>query len=267
MIPDWKYRQHMIAAAVIGGVVLLVSLVRLLVRRLKYLRLTHTQRCAISDEMSPTDEAIYYITNWYPGMGAGDTRKRIPGLSSPSAVLETAAIAMKKAKSSDAFPDRHKEHIAHALQMIVPNPFLEPPAAVASVYLVTRFEFYFRVLSGRLKANGFWKTDKDKQEVRKLLSDSDLNRKRINSVALAYKIMKTNKDIPLVQVCNDLDTSLYPKPIKMPDGTTVSDIGDRIEYLRHRVAHGYWGDISGDANFYGLMTAIVFYNKGDSYGM
>lgn len=212
--------------------------------------------------MNPTDEATYYITNWYSRMGAGDTRNRMPGLSSPSAVLETAATAMLKANPSDAFPSRHKEHIAYALQMIASrSPFLEPAAAVASVYLATRFEFYFRVLSGRLKADGTWRTDEDRQEVQNLLSDDRVNKTRINNVAVAYKIMKTNTSIPLAQVCNDLDTSLYPKPREMPDETTISDIGGRIRYLRNQAAHGVLGDISADANFYGLMTAIVFYNQ------
>jgi hypothetical protein len=211
--------------------------------------------------MIPTDEAMFYITNWYSQIGAANTSKLIPGLSGPSVVIQTAARDMLEAKPSDAFPDRHKEHIAYALRMVASSTFLEPPAAVASVYLATRFEFYFRVLSGRLKADGTWKTDKDKEEVRNLLSDGRLNKNRIQSVALAYKIMKTNTGIPLVQVCNDLDTSLYPKPRDMPGRKTISDIGGRIEYLRHRAGHGHWGDISAESLFYGLLTAIVFYNQ------
>ncbi len=213
--------------------------------------------------MSPTDEAIHYIINCCPTIGRYSDFSLKQGLCGPPVFLQTTVIAMKKAKPSVAFPDRHKEHIAYALQMVASSTFLQPPAAVASVYLATRFEFYFRVLSDWLKADGTWKTGKDKQKVRHLLSDSELNRKRINSVALAYKLMKTNTSIPLAQVCNDLDTSLYPKPRVMSDRkkTTISDIGDRIEYLRHRVAHGHWGDISAEANFYGLMTAIVFYNQ------
>jgi len=212
-------------------------------------------------DMIPTDEAVLYITTWYSRIGAANTGKLIPGLSGPSVVIQTAARDMLEAKPSDAFPDRHKEHISYALRMVASSSFLEPPAAVASVYLATRFEFYFRVLSGRLKADGAWKTDKDKEEVRDLLSDGRLNRNRIQSVALAYKIMKTNTGIPLVRVCNDLDTSLYPKPKEMPDRTIISDIGGRIEHSRHRVGHGHWGDISAESMFYGLLTAIVFYNQ------
>ncbi len=216
----------------------------------------------IGNDMNPTEEAIFYITKWYPRMGAGDTSARISGLSSPYDVMTKAASDMLQVKPSDAFPDRHKEHIAYALEMVASGGFLSSSAAVGSVYLATRFEFYFRVLSGRLKADGMWKTDKDKQDVQNLLAGvRGLGRPRINSVASAYKIMKTNTELPLAQVCKDIDDVLYPKGIQMPDGSIVSNIGDRIEYLRHRSAHGHWGDISGDADFYGLMTVVVFYNQ------
>jgi len=36
-----------------------------------------------------------------------------------------------------------------------------------------------------------------------------LDRPRINSVALAYKIMKTNDDLPLARICQDIDNALY----------------------------------------------------------
>jgi len=215
--------------------------------------------------MTPTEEIVYYITTWYPHIGAGDTRARVEDLSSPYAVMMQAADEMLKAESSEAFPARHKEHIAYALQMVASGGSLSSSAAVGSVYLATRFEFYFRVLSGRLKPNGEWKTDKDRQEVMKLLvGDKRLEIKRINSVALAYKIMKTNDTLPLAHICISLDTSLYStRTTKMPNGKELEDMGDRIEYLRHRSAHGHWGDITGDANFYGLLTALVFYNQGD----
>jgi len=219
--------------------------------------------------MTPTEEIVYYITTWYPHIGAGDTRARIDGLSSPYAVMMKAADEMLKAESCEAFPAGHKEHIAYALQMVASGGFLSSSAAVGSVYLATRFEFYFRVLSGRLNPDGEWKTDKDLHDIKNLLGGKRLDNKkkkedRINSVALAYKIMKTNDTLPLAQICTSLDNSLYSKrTTKMPNGKELEDMGDRIEYLRHRSAHGHWGDITGDADFYGLLTALVFYNQGD----
>lgn len=212
--------------------------------------------------MNPTEEAIFYITNWYSNIGAGDTRHLISDLSSPYHVMNKAADDMVQSSPSDAFPDRHKEHIAYALKMVASGGFLSSPAAVGSVYLATRFEYYFRVFSKRLNADGTWKSDNDKQEIQGILTGvSGLHRLRINSVALAYKIMKTNKDLQLARICQDFDNALYPQPTKMPNNKTISDIGERIEYLRHRSAHGHWGDISSEADFYGLMTVIVFYNQ------
>jgi len=194
-------------------------------------------------------------------MGAGDTRVLTADLSSLSRVIKKTADDMLQGGPSDAFPDRHREHIAYALRMVASSGFLSPPAAIGAFYLATRFEFYFRVLSNRLKADGKWKTDEDQREVQNLLADKRLKNHRINSVALAYKIMKTNEELSLSEVCDCLDKTLFSSRTVIPDQTVVSDIGDRIEYVRHRSAHGHWGDISAEANFYGLMTAIVFYNQ------
>ena len=73
--------------------------------------------------------------------------------------------------------------------------------------------------------------------------------------------MKINKSSTISQRCTKLDNRLYPRPIIMPDKSEITDVGDRIEYIRNRVAHGHWGDISSEAIFYGLMTAIIFHNQ------
>ena len=40
-------------------------------------------------------------------------------------------------------------------------------------------------------------------------------------------------------------------------GFRVTDIGDRIAFGRHSAGHGLWGDISSEAVFYGLVTAMM----------
>ena len=90
--------------------------------------------------MSPTEEAFFYITNWYPHIGAGNTRTLIEGLSSPYEVMTRTASELREVASSEAFPDRHEEHIAYVLDMVASNGFLSPAAAVGSVYLATRCE-------------------------------------------------------------------------------------------------------------------------------
>jgi hypothetical protein len=74
--------------------------------------------------------------------------------------MNKAADDMTHSVPSDVFPDRHKEHIAYALRMVASGGFLSSPAAIGSVYLATRFEYYFRVLSGRLNADGTWNLTK-----------------------------------------------------------------------------------------------------------
>lgn len=172
--------------------------------------------------------------------------------------LKRVASDMARAKPSLAFPDRYLEHVAYAVDMVASNDVLSPPSAIASVYLSTRFEFYFRVLSGKLKADGTWTTPEAKAAAQVVLIDRRLKSDRVSSVALAYRIMKTNSSTALAMYCNRLDAKLYPtydKRVRMP-----SDVGDRIEFLRNAAGHGSWGDISAEAIFYGLMTALVFYS-------
>ena len=58
-----------------------------------------------------------------------------------------------------------------------------------------------------------------------------------------------------------LDKAILPAPIMAVGSFEVADIGDRIAFGRHSAGHGLWGDISSEAVFYGLVTAIVFYNQ------
>jgi len=168
---------------------------------------------------------------------------------------------MAISKPSVVFPERYIEHVACAVDMVASNMFLSPPAAIASVYLATRFEFYFRILSGKLNGDGTWISLSAQQAARAALADNRLERNRISSVALAYKLMKFDQSRKIGQACTALDNLLYSTPTKVVGDMTIADIGDRIEFGRHAVGHGHWGDISAEALFYGLMTAVVFYNQ------
>ena len=70
--------------------------------------------------------------------------------------LMHVAHDMETSKPTTLFPGRYKEHVAYALNMVANHTFTDPPAAIASVYLATRFEFYFRILSGKLNADPAW---------------------------------------------------------------------------------------------------------------
>jgi len=206
--------------------------------------------------MSPTDEAIKYLTTCCRNIGA------FSGTGHPFAFLKKVACQIEQSKPSKVFPSRYKEHVAYAVDMVASNPFLSPPAAIASVYLATRFEYYFRILSGKLKGDGTWISSTAQSAAQAAINNKQLPKKRVSDVSLAYRIMMTDTSLHIVQQCVKIDNCLYQKPIDISNNIKVHNIGDRIAFTRHRASHGHWGDISSEAIFYGLLTAIVLYNQG-----
>ena len=214
--------------------------------------------------MDASDEAVGYITTCCHNIGA------FSGASDVHRFLKRVAWDMAASQPSVVFPDGYVEHVAYAVDMVASNFMTEPPAAVASVYLATRFEFYFRVLSGKLNADGTWTTPQAQAAAMAGLTHPRLRKKlggkRVSSVALAYKIMKLDQSLATAQRCAELDRTLYPNPITLVFGVEVCDIGDRIEFGRHAAGHGHWGDISSERLFYGLMTALIFYTQRSRLG-
>jgi hypothetical protein len=145
--------------------------------------------------------------------------------------------------------------------MVASNQFLSPPAAIASLYLATRFEFYFRILSDKLNGDGTWISPSAKSIAQAAINDGRLRKERISSLSLAYRIMMMNSSLQIVKQFEKIDNCLYKKPITLANNKKVQNLGDRIEFGRLVAGHGHWGDISSEAVFYGLLTAIVFYNK------
>lgn len=172
-------------------------------------------------------------------------------------LVETAA-EMRSCRPLAVFPQRYIEHVAYALDTAARFRFLSPQAAVASVYLATRFEFYFRILSGKLTREGTWVSQLAQHEAINAIDDTRLKRPMVSSVALAYRVLKL--DIGRVPAeCRALDEALYTSPIELGSGLVIANLGDRIEFGRNEAGHGARGDISAEAVFYGLMTAIMFY--------
>ena len=206
--------------------------------------------------MDPIHEALGYITTNCRRIG------KLSGTNDVNRFLKQVASNMATSRSSVVFPDRYLEHVAYAVDMVASNLFTSPPAAIASVYLATRFEFYFRVLSGKLNSNGTWTTLQAQDAAKAALpsESSRLDKDRVSSVALAYKVMKVDQSLAIAQCCTELDRTLYSTAMVFGE-VRVCDIGDRIEFGRHAVSHGHWGDISSESLFYGLMTALVFYNQ------
>jgi len=205
--------------------------------------------------MNPTDEAIKYITTCCRNIGA------FSGTGASYAFLKNVASQIEQSKPSKVFPERYKEHVAYAVGMVASNLFLSPPAAIASLYLATRFEYYFRILSGKLNGDGTWISSTAQSNAQAAINNGRLSQKRVSSLSLAYRIMMTDTSLQIVQQFNKIDNCLYQKPVTLANGHKVHNIGDRIEFGRLVVGHGHWGDISFEAVFYGLLTGIVFYNQ------
>ena len=206
--------------------------------------------------MTKTDKAVGYIMTHcrFIGSFAGD--------GAPYGFLAHVADEMADAKHTELFPDCYKEHVAYAVGIVAQHGFLEPAAAIAAVNLVTRFEFFFRLLSGKLKGDGTWLNKAvDQPTVVATLGKKGVQRDRVSDVAVAYKLMKLDQSRPAARVFDSLDKAIYSVPMTAVGGFKVADIGDRIAFGRHSTGHGYWGDISAEAVFYGLVTAIIFYNQ------
>ena len=206
--------------------------------------------------MTSSDEAVGYIMTHCRHMGS------FAGDGAPYGFLAQVADEMAAAKHTELFPDRYKEHVAYAVGMVARHGFLEPPTAIAAVYLATRFEFFFRLLSGKLKGDGTWMNKAADQPAAVVaLGKKGLEGRRVSDVAVTYKLMKLDQSRTAARVFDALDKALFSNPIRAVGGFVVADIGDRIAFGRHSTGHGLLGDISSEAVFYGLVTAMIFYNQ------
>ncbi|HVU90284.1 MAG TPA: hypothetical protein VHD36_23335 [Pirellulales bacterium] len=208
--------------------------------------------------MCRSNEAVGYIKSHCPRIGS------FAGDNAPQLLLAEVADELAAADCSDLFPGRYKEHVAYALSMVAQHRFLEPPAAIAAVYLSTRFEFFFRMLSGVLNPNGTWVDPlHGRDRAQAALGEHSLKncKKGVSNVSTAYKLMKLNTSQRAAGVFDDLDRTLFATPTIVGSRGTILDIGERIAWCRHEASHGQVGDISSEAIFYGLVTAIIFYNQ------
>jgi hypothetical protein len=207
--------------------------------------------------MTNSEKALGYICTHCRNIGA------FHGDGAPYKFLAEVACEIDAAEHTELFPERYKEHVAFALETVARHHFLEPPAAVASVYLVTRFEFFFRILSGKLKADGTWldKAADRPAAITALKSSKGMTGNRVSDVAVTYKLMKLDKSRPAARLFERLDREVLPNPTTVAGNFEVADIGDRIAFGRHSVGHGLRGDLSSEGVFYGLVTAIVFYSQ------
>ena len=79
------------------------------------------------------------------------------------------------------------------------------------------------------------------------------------------------KDLPIVAHLKRLDENLANKNLKQSflippevNAPPLNDQGDRIQFGRNLIAHGEWGEMSGEALYYCLLTCLFFFHRDDS---
>ncbi len=199
---------------------------------------------------SPLELAKYYLLLCCPRAGAYSLLDGLLNIISDCADLITST------PDKDLFHIRQKEAVALAMKEAVTPGFDDPRRAIASLYLATQFEFYFRILSGLLNPDGTWKSPADQRKAKSLLPrESRLNRRSISSVELAYKLMVLNNADPRAAVLDELDKAIRSRF----QSQLYNNLGGRIKYVRDRGTHGQWGDVSGEGVFYATLTAILYF--------
>lgn len=201
-----------------------------------------------------TETAFEYIVRCCPRIGA------FFGTSDVNRFIHQTAVDLAAAPPTPLFPDRYGEHAAYALEQVAMNMFTSSPAALAAEYLLMRFEFYFRLLSGKLTEGGEWLNPADADAILRAIGANPRRDRRLSNVARTYKVMKLNVGHPAADAFARLDRELHPDPVDTALGS-IGDVGDRIACARHPCGHGPLGDMSSEAIFYGLLTSIIFYNQ------
>jgi hypothetical protein len=194
--------------------------------------------------------AKFYLVACCPTAGAYSLPDGLVNL-----ICDTAD-SMASAPDKDIFLGRQKPPVALAMKEAITPGFDRPQKAIASLYLATQFEFYFRILSGMLNFDGTWKSSDDRVKAESFLPDGDRVRRRgTSSVEIAYKLTILNNVDPRAALLDGLDQAIRLRF----QSTLYDNFGGRIAYVRNRGAHGEWGDVSAEGVFYATLTAILYF--------
>jgi hypothetical protein len=189
------------------------------------------------------------------------------GYSLPDGLINLicdAADFMTSTPDKDIFLGRQKAPVALAMKEVITPGFdatsmtfmSVPRKAIASLYLATQFEFYFRILSGLLNPDGSWKSLADQQKAKSLLpGENRLNQGSISNLEVAYKLMVLNNADPRSVLLDELDKAIRSRF----QSQLYDNLGGRIKHVRNRGAHGEWGDVSAEGVFYATLTAILYF--------
>lgn len=191
--------------------------------------------------------AAFYLQEACPNIGAAMVNPDVPTFL--RAVIEEAQVW------PDGTPNNNRrlEHILFAMETCRGFAFATSPGAMAATYLLTQLEYIFRLLGRHLDANGKFKTPADRSHANCALGQTLPN--GIYRIQQTYRIMLLNPTCSAVRYFASLDCVL-PKPT-IPNGNTLSYIGDRLAYMRDPAAHGARPDISCEGLFYSLLMAMI----------
>jgi hypothetical protein len=194
--------------------------------------------------------AKYYLLLCCPRAGAYTL---LDGLLN---IISDCADSITSTPDKDIFHIRQKEAVALAMKEATTPGFDDPRRALASLYLATQFEFYFRILSGLLNPDGSWKSPADHQKAKSLLpKEKRLNYRSISNLELAYKLMVLNNADPRATLLDELDKAIRSRF----QSQLYDNLGGRIKYVRDGGAHGQWGDVSAEGVFYATLTAVLYF--------
>ncbi|GEM_PF-2509586 len=200
-------------------------------------------------ESTNTEKAVDFIINNCLSIG------QFNGSNEVKFFIEQVALDMDLTEPNSIFPDRYKEHVAYAIREISKSDFLESQSVISSVFLLTRFEYFFRILSGKLKSDGSWISENAKTHSSVLLNEKKLKNK-INNLSIPYKIIAADPHNDIGRIFREIDNILFPSPITTcfyhlktigsktyREKIKINSIGDRIEVARNDVSHGRLADI------------------------
>jgi hypothetical protein len=192
----------------------------------------------------------HYLLNCCPIAGA---YALLDGLLN---IISDCADLITSTPDKDIFHIRQKEAVALAMKEATTPGFDDPRRAIASLFLATQFEFYFRILSGLLNPDGSCKSATDHEKAKSLLPEERrLNYNSISNLELAYKLMVLNNADPRAAVLDELDKASRSRF----QSQLYDNLGGRIKYVRDGGAHGQWGDVSAEGVFYATLTAILYF--------
>ena len=199
--------------------------------------------------LSLIEQAKFYIVRSAPRI------RSFGGTFAAMHLMRACADVIRTTKGAPN-PSRCMENpVALALSMIGNefSPMSSESAEIAGTYLAVSFESRLRTISGVLKFNREWEEGSQAQVKKRFPDDKRFRKDQINSVAAAYDLAILNENDLRAEHLRDLDKRIAAE---LPSNQ-FGNLGERIEHLRHDIAHGNTWVTGCEAYFYGLLMIVL----------